>query len=318
MVVDYKQSTRELAQEWDKLDIARPELIKQADQRRRKADIDEAIELYTRGINLAKPKETYERSIARVGLGICCLLQEPLEESNLQKAKKSFASAAKSFRGEPATEGVALLFLCLAQQAQGTPESLNEALRTCMQAERTLEGEALEEKARQRVQELSALVTQRLGKGSGSSADQPSPSPRLEDLPQFDPVELVRIPILGEIAAGPLMLAEEHIQGFISLREDRARGIDFALQVKGNSMAGAGIKDGDTVFIRSQSYAAKGDIVVAMVGDQMSEFALKRFYFDDHGIHLWSEPSTGQREEFQSVGKEDARKVQVLGKVITM
>lgn len=128
--------------------------------------------------------------------------------------------------------------------------------------------------------------------------------------------KLVRIPIIGVIGAGSLILAEEHIESYILMRKDRAQGIDFALRAKGDSMAGAGIKDGDIVLIRSQSYADNGDIVVVMVSDQMGEFALKRYSYDGQRIYLWSEPFEGGREEYFSVDKKEARKVQILGKVV--
>lgn len=310
MTAEYRQSTQELAKEWDKLNLSKSELIEQADQLRRKGDLSGAIGLYTRSMNHLKGD--YERGLAKVGLGICCLLQEDSGDSNLKKAAENFASAVRNLRGRSPVEGIALLLLCLAQQGQGTAESLDEAIKTCIQAERALAGEALEEKARQRARELSAAIAEEPKGG------EPSPFPPLNDLPPPEPAKLVRIPVLGEIAAGPLMLDEKYIEGYIPMGEEHARGIDFALRVKGDSMAGAGMRNGDTVFIRSQSHANKRDIVVAMVLGVMEEFALKRFYYDDNYIYLLSEPSEGQREVYLTVSKKEAAKVQIRGKVVTI
>ncbi|MBC8492379.1 MAG: hypothetical protein H8D43_01235 [Chloroflexi bacterium] len=310
MAVNHKQSTQELAKEWDKVDISRLEVVRHADELRQRDDILEALELYAHAIDLSE--EDYERGIAEVGLGICYLLQEDPDGSKLQKARENLTSAANSLRGrDPLVEGVTLLLLGVAHQAQGTSESFSEALKVTTRALKMLEeeGETLARKARKRVREIGSLIAEK-------SEEEITPPVPPDQPPPFTPPQLVRIPILGEIAAGPLMLAEEHIEGYIPMREDRARGIDFALRVKGNSMAGASIKDGDVVFIRSQAHADKGDVVVAMVLDQMAEFALKRFYYDDNCIYLWSEPSEGQREEYLSVDKKDAVKVQIQGKVV--
>lgn len=317
MAVDYKQSVQELAKEWDKLDISRPEVVKYADELRQQDNIPGAIELYARAIDLSE--EDYERGIAKVGLGICYLLWEDTDGAKLQEAKENLTSAARIFRGRGSlVEGVTLLLLGVAHQAQETSESLNEALRVSTRAARILEeeGEALERKACKRVREISSLVAAKTEEEIIPPAPESSPPP--DQPPPLESPKLVRVPILGEIAAGPLMLAEEHIEGYIPMGEDRARGVDFALRVKGDSMAGVGIKDGDVIFIHSQSHADNGDIVVAMVLDQMEEFALKRFYYDDNRIYLWSEPSDGRREKYLSVDKEDARKVQILGKVVTI
>ena len=76
-----------------------------------------------------------------------------------------------------------------------------------------------------------------------------------------------RIPVLGRVAAGPPLLAEENVLGYVEYdAEDRERC--FALRIKGDSMTGAGILDGDTVVVRSQQTADPGDIVIAPIGDE--------------------------------------------------
>ncbi len=76
------------------------------------------------------------------------------------------------------------------------------------------------------------------------------------------------IPILGQVAAGTPLLAEENVEGHLSLEDVfPAREDMFALRVKGESMRDAGILDGDIVIVRKQEHARDGDRVVALIGD---------------------------------------------------
>jgi repressor LexA len=91
-----------------------------------------------------------------------------------------------------------------------------------------------------------------------------------------------RIPLLGRIAAGPLSLAEQHVEDYVTLplegmADDTAA--HFALRVKGDSMINAGIREGDIVVFRQQQSAQPGDIVAAMVEDE----ATIKFYFQQAG-----------------------------------
>ncbi|NNM68140.1 MAG: transcriptional repressor LexA [Spirochaetales bacterium] len=99
---------------------------------------------------------------------------------------------------------------------------------------------------------------------------------------------LTTIPILGRVAAGLPILAEENLDGSVHLpQEFLGRGSHFALRVKGDSMTGAGIMDGDLAVIRSQNSAENGDIVVAMTEDDA--VTLKRFFKERTRIKLQSE-----------------------------
>ena len=99
---------------------------------------------------------------------------------------------------------------------------------------------------------------------------------------------LTSIPILGRVAAGVPILAEENLDGSVHLpQEFLGRGTYFALRVKGDSMTGAGIMDGDLAVIRSQNSAENGDIVVAMTEDDA--VTLKRFFKERTRIKLQSE-----------------------------
>jgi len=88
---------------------------------------------------------------------------------------------------------------------------------------------------------------------------------------------IIKIPVVGRVAAGVPVLSEENIESFISL--DRSLLPDpksFALRVHGDSMIGKGIFDGDIVFVRPQQSADSGQIVVALIDDQAT---VKTFRF---------------------------------------
>lgn len=84
------------------------------------------------------------------------------------------------------------------------------------------------------------------------------------------------IPILGQIAAGQPLLAEQHIDGHLSLESANGDGALYALRVKGDSMVGAGIMPGDFVIARYQETASHGDIVVARLDDEATVKRLRR------------------------------------------
>lgn len=77
------------------------------------------------------------------------------------------------------------------------------------------------------------------------------------------------VPIVGRVPAGTPLLAEEHVEGTVTVDRDLARrGKVFALRVRGDSMKEAGILDGDLVIVRQQAAADPGAIVVARLGDE--------------------------------------------------
>jgi repressor LexA len=89
--------------------------------------------------------------------------------------------------------------------------------------------------------------------------------------------DIVAIPVLGRIAAGLPLLAEEHVLDTVRIERDMVRGGRdvFGLRVNGDSMIEAGIFSGDYIFVRKQLSAQRGDIVVALIGD---EATVKYFY----------------------------------------
>jgi repressor LexA len=130
-------------------------------------------------------------------------------------------------------------------------------------------------------------------------------------IPDPQPVEeLHRLPLLGQIAAGSPLLADENIEERIAVPEPLGRSADFLLTVRGDSMIEAGILDGDTLVVRKQEDASNGDVVVALVGDDegANEATVKTFYRDSGRIRLQPENS--------SLEPIYADHVQVMGKVV--
>jgi repressor LexA len=120
--------------------------------------------------------------------------------------------------------------------------------------------------------------------------------------------ELPKLPLLGQIAAGGPLLAEQNVEDEIAVPEN-LRG-DFLLRIKGNSMIEAGILDGDVVVVRRAQDARDGEIVVALAGDDETadEATVKRFFRESGRIRL--QPENSALEPIY------AAHVQVIGKVV--
>jgi repressor LexA len=118
------------------------------------------------------------------------------------------------------------------------------------------------------------------------------------------------LPILGRVAAGQPLLAEQNIEGSLTLSRDWVNGDDaFILKVQGDSMIGAHILPGDHAVVRRQSTAVSGDIVVALVND---EATVKRIFFRGDEVVLQPENPAMDPIRVKS-GKE---KFQIVGKVV--
>jgi len=119
-----------------------------------------------------------------------------------------------------------------------------------------------------------------------------------------------KLPLIGEIAAGGPLLAEDNVEDYIAVPEPLAgRGEEFLLRVKGESMIKAGILDGDIVVVRREQTAENGDIVVALAGEDETaqEATVKRFFKDGARVRLQPE-----NDELEPIFAEH---VQILGKV---
>ncbi len=100
----------------------------------------------------------------------------------------------------------------------------------------------------------------------------------------LDPKHQVMVPVVGRVAAGTPLWAEQNIEGTFCIDRTFVPGEQiFALRVKGDSMIEAGILDGDFVLVRRQQTAERGDIVVAQVGD---EATVKRYVPEKKRIRL--------------------------------
>ena len=120
-----------------------------------------------------------------------------------------------------------------------------------------------------------------------------------------------RLPLVGEVAAGGPLLAEDNIEEYLAVPEPLSRGgEEFLLRVKGDSMIQAGILDGDFAVVSRQQDANDGEIVVALAGDDETadEATVKRFFRENGRVRLQPE-----NDAFEPIHAEH---VQILGKVI--
>jgi repressor LexA len=122
----------------------------------------------------------------------------------------------------------------------------------------------------------------------------------------------VPVPVVGRVAAGAPLLAEQNIEGHLFLDPALLPGKGhFALRVRGDSMTGAGILDGDTVLVRPQREAEPGEIVVALLGDEATVKRLARrrgrYYLDP------------ENEAYEPIPLgDDGREARVLGRVVAL
>ena len=120
---------------------------------------------------------------------------------------------------------------------------------------------------------------------------------------------MVSVPILGRVAAGVPILSVENQEGSLLLTQDfLGRGSHFALKVKGDSMTGVGIMDGDLAVIREQATAENGEIVVAMTDEDA--VTLKRFFKERSRIKL--------QAENPAYNPIYAQGVRILGKLVSV
>ena len=114
------------------------------------------------------------------------------------------------------------------------------------------------------------------------------------------------LPLVGSVAAGQPMLAEENVEEYVSVPEI-AGGEDgeYLLRIRGDSMKDAGILEGDFVVVHSQDTAQNGDVVVALLGE---EATVKRFFRESDHIRL--QPENEALEPIRS------KEVKVLGRVV--
>ena len=116
-----------------------------------------------------------------------------------------------------------------------------------------------------------------------------------------------QIPVLGNVAAGAPILAQEYIEDYLTFDTQGLSGEHFALKVRGESMLGAGILLGDLVVVHRQQEAYNGEIVVALFEDEATVKTLRR-----KDGHTWLLPAN---DAYAPINGDDA---QIIGKVVAV
>ena len=120
----------------------------------------------------------------------------------------------------------------------------------------------------------------------------------------------IKVPIVGKVTAGVPILAAENREGYLDFpiyKQNYLNSKLFALKIRGDSMVGAGIIDGDYIVVEKRNYADNGEIVVALIDE---EATVKKYFVEDDGIRL--QPCN---PAMQPIMVRDAT---VLGKVISV
>lgn len=124
------------------------------------------------------------------------------------------------------------------------------------------------------------------------------------------PVKKIKVPVLGSIACGKPIFADEHLECYIDSINDTHS--DFALWAKGDSMINARINDGDLVFVRQQDQVENGEIAVVLIED---EATLKRVFFDEKKATLTLVAENPKYAPFVYQGAE-LENIKILGKAV--
>ena len=155
------------------------------------------------------------------------------------------------------------------------------------------------------------LIEKSAGKGRAITLKRlPSGAPIVpvqEETPAFDEPPARRVPIVGSVAAGSPILAQECIEDYLTFDTGGHDDEYFALRVRGESMLGVGILPDDLVVVHRQSIAQNGQIVVALLGDEATVKTLKR-----KGRELWLLPAN---PDYQPI---DGRECTILGRVVAV
>ena len=139
--------------------------------------------------------------------------------------------------------------------------------------------------------------------------DEQSTQKDIYNYPNIEPLpKMKKVPLLGTIACGEPILAEENIEDYINMPE--TTNGTFALRCKGDSMINARIFDGDIVYIREQPDVENGEIAAVLVDN---EATLKRVYKYDNRIELRPENPTFKVLNYEN---EDLNNIKILGKAV--
>ena len=151
--------------------------------------------------------------------------------------------------------------------------------------------------------EEKGLITKAEGKTRAITVS----SPRGRSVAEEERARRNRVPVVGSVAAGSPILAEECIEDYLTFDTEGLEGEHFALRVRGESMIGAGILPDDLVVIHSQHDARNGEIVVALFEDEATVKTLRR-----KDGHTWLMP---ENPDYQPI---DGDRAEILGKVVAV
>ena len=131
----------------------------------------------------------------------------------------------------------------------------------------------------------------------------------IDDTFQLTRREVVNVPLIGTVAAGQPILAQENIENYFPVPAEYMPNSEcFMLKVKGDSMVNAGIFNGDQILVQQQNTANNGEMVVALIDDSAT---VKTFYKEDGHYRLQPE-----NDSMEPIIVEPDRPFQILGKVI--
>ncbi len=187
-----------------------------------------------------------------------------------------------------------------------TLEELASALGICKQTVHRYETGAISNIPKEKVEALAKTLgttpSELLGWDTGKS---------IFDYENIHPINTKKLPILGDIACGEPVYAEEEYGSFATVSD----GIDadFCLRAHGDSMTGARIFDGDIVFIRSQNSVDNGEIAAVIIGD---EATLKRVYYYPEENKLILSPENARYAPLFYTGDE-LDKIKIIGKAVS-
>lgn len=140
-------------------------------------------------------------------------------------------------------------------------------------------------------------------------SDSRTDETNLSKIKNIEPMPtMIKVPLLGTIACGEPILAEENIEDYINMPEE-TRGT-FALRCKGDSMINARIFDGDIVYIREQVDVENGEIAAVLIEN---EATLKRVYKNENSVELRPENPMYKPLVFYN---EEINKIKILGKAV--
>ena len=155
-------------------------------------------------------------------------------------------------------------------------------------------------------------LKQKLDKHAGKPGPKPKGPAGIPEVPEGAAAPTY-VPVVGQIAAGNPILAEQHIEEHMALPTELVgSGELYLLRIVGESMVDAGIFDGDWVVVQSPNTAEQGDFIAAMIeGDAENEATVKEWRVDSAGTWLWP-----HNRDFEPI-RVDGR-VTVLGRVVSV